>query len=151
MEETLIWSLGWVDPLEKDMAAQSTFLAWIIPMDRRARHAAAHGFAKSWTQLSIIYSMDVSLSKLWELVMNREACPCCSPWGHKESDTTEWLNWTERVKHTCMFSFLLHVLNFSIQMVSETGNVLGKNFPYLVMFLQRLNYDKTLWGMLTIY
>ena len=20
---------------------------------------------------------------------------CCSPWGHKESDTTEWLNWTE--------------------------------------------------------
>ena len=20
---------------------------------------------------------------------------CCSPWGHQESDTTEWLNWTE--------------------------------------------------------
>ena len=20
---------------------------------------------------------------------------CCSPWGHKESDTTDWLNWTE--------------------------------------------------------
>ena len=20
---------------------------------------------------------------------------CCSPWSHKESDTTEWLNWTE--------------------------------------------------------
>ena len=20
---------------------------------------------------------------------------CCSPWGHKEWDTTEWLNWTE--------------------------------------------------------
>ena len=20
---------------------------------------------------------------------------CCSPWGHNESDTTEWLNWTE--------------------------------------------------------
>ena len=19
---------------------------------------------------------------------------CCGPWGHKESDTTEWLNWT---------------------------------------------------------
>ena len=20
---------------------------------------------------------------------------CCSPWGHKESDTSEWLNWTD--------------------------------------------------------
>ena len=22
---------------------------------------------------------------------------CCSPWGHKESDTTGWLNWTELI------------------------------------------------------
>ena len=20
---------------------------------------------------------------------------CCSPWGHKESDMTEWLNWIQ--------------------------------------------------------
>ena len=24
----------------------------------------------------------------------QESLECCSPWGHKESDTTEWLNWT---------------------------------------------------------
>ena len=24
---------------------------------------------------------------------------CCSPWGCKESDMTEWLNWTESDKH----------------------------------------------------
>ena len=32
-------------------------------------------------------SMDMSLSKLQELVMDRLAC--CSPWGCKESDMTE--------------------------------------------------------------
>ena len=26
---------------------------------------------------------------------------CCSPWGHKESDTTEWLNWTELNQGPC--------------------------------------------------
>ena len=36
--------------------------------------------------------MDMSLSKLWELVMDRETWPYCSPWGRKESDMTEQLN-----------------------------------------------------------
>ena len=31
----------------------------------------------------LIDSMDMSLSKLWETVKDREAC---SPWGHTESD-----------------------------------------------------------------
>ena len=35
---------------------------------------------------SITCSMDMNLSKLWELVMDREAI---SPWGRKESDRTE--------------------------------------------------------------
>ena len=40
-------------------------------------------------------SMDMSLSKLWELVMDRETwrdgqgnLACCSLWGRKESDMT---------------------------------------------------------------
>ena len=37
-------------------------------------------------------SIDMSLSKLRELVMDREALACCSTWGRKESDMTELLN-----------------------------------------------------------
>ena len=41
----------------------------------------------------ITISMDISLSKLWELAVDREAWH--SPWVCKESDTAEQLNWTE--------------------------------------------------------
>ena len=36
---------------------------------------------------SIADSMDMNLSKLWEMVKDREVS-CCSPWGHKESNMT---------------------------------------------------------------
>ena len=50
MQETQVRSLGWEDPLEKEMATLSSILAWRIP--------------------------------------NPEE-PGYSPWGRKESDTTE--------------------------------------------------------------
>ena len=54
MQETRVRSLGWEDPLEKEMATHSSNLAWRI-----------HG---------------------WRSLVG------CSPRGHKESDTTEWLH-----------------------------------------------------------
>ena len=40
-------------------------------------------------------SMDKSLSQLWELVVLQGGLVCCSPWGWKEPDRIEWLNWTK--------------------------------------------------------
>ena len=39
--------------------------------------------------------MDMGLSKFPELAKDRGGLAFCSPWGHRESDMTEQLNWTE--------------------------------------------------------
>ena len=33
---------------------------------------------------------------------------CCGSWGCKESDTTEWLNWTECIRVFCLFLFFVY-------------------------------------------
>ena len=40
---------------------------------------------------SVTDSVDINLSKLWEIVEDR-GLVCCDSWGRKESDTTEQLN-----------------------------------------------------------
>ena len=57
-------------------------------------------------------SMDMSLSKLQVLVMDKGGLVCCNSWGCKEWDTTVWLNSTENCNHS--FGFLLTVLCLKI-------------------------------------
>ena len=59
--------------------------------------------------------MDMSLSKLRELVMDREAGRACDSWGRKESDMIEWLNWTEpnHIRLMCEFKEALHVIHLN--------------------------------------
>ena len=51
MQETQVRSLGWEDPLDKEMATHSSLLAWRIPWTEEPG-GLVHGVAKSWTQLS---------------------------------------------------------------------------------------------------
>ena len=39
---------------------------------------------------------------------------CCDSWGHKESDTTEWLNWTE-LKHLTYMKWIIFQENIKWQ------------------------------------
>ena len=54
---------------------------------------------KRWQRITwldgITNSMDMSLSKLPKVGDGQGGLVCCSPWGHKELDTTEQLNWNE--------------------------------------------------------
>ena len=47
MQETWVPSVGWEDPLEEEMAAHSSLLAWRIPRMEEPWGAIIHGVAKS--------------------------------------------------------------------------------------------------------
>ena len=63
--------------------------------------------------------MNMSLSKLREL----EGLMCCSPQGHKESDTTERLNWTELYTYIGHWSYTN--VSLPIQEVTDTGGLVA--------------------------
>ena len=48
MQETWVLSLGWEDPLKKEMATHSSILAWRIPWTEELDRLQSTG-SKSWT------------------------------------------------------------------------------------------------------
>ena len=52
MQETQVQSLGWEDPLEKEMAIHSSTIAWKIPWTEEPGRLQSIGVAKSRTRLS---------------------------------------------------------------------------------------------------
>ena len=80
-----------VDSLEK-----TSILGKVESRRRRVwlRSRWLHGFTES---------MDVSLSKLWEIVKEHGSLACCSPWCHKELDMTGQVN-----KNKCLAHLFIH-------------------------------------------
>ena len=55
MQETQVQSLGWEDPLEKEVATHSSILAWEIPWTEEPGGLQSMESQKSQTQLTTRY------------------------------------------------------------------------------------------------
>ena len=71
---------------------------------------------------------------------------CCSPWGHKESDMTEWLNWSELAKKKYSFqnsrsSIILQRIEGWIWMW-EIKTISEKTFQQLIQTALKLSKVK---------
>ena len=71
---------------------------WFIGKDPNAgkdqRQEEKRATRMRWLD-SIIESMYMSLEQVLEVGDGQGSLACCSPWGRKQSDKTEQLNWTE--------------------------------------------------------
>ena len=59
---------------------------------------------------------------------------CCSPWGRKESDTTEWLNWLAEIRRwgSKGWKFQLCRRVSSADLMYNPGTVVNTTMPVLV-------------------
>ena len=84
---------------------------------------------------------------------------CCSPWGHKESDTTEWLNWTELTGPDTMIlvfwilsfkpAFSLSSFTFIKRLLSPSSiyaiRIVSSAYLRLLIFLLAISSGASIW------
>ena len=99
MWEIWVWSLGWEDPLEKEMATHYSTLAWKIPWTEepgRLQSMGSQRVGHDWaTSLSLFIFMH--WRRKWQPTpvflpgesQGRGSLVGCRLWGRTDSDTTE--------------------------------------------------------------
>ena len=70
---------------------------------------------------SITHSMDMKSEQALRIVDAQGSLVCYSPWGGKEPDMTERLNWTELYEYYYYFFFYVC---FMLAEISHTGEYL---------------------------
>ena len=83
-------------------------------------------------------SMDMSLSMLWELVMDREAWHAVVHGGHKQLDSTKRLTWTDTVKGFSVVQF-----SSVAQSCPTLCDPVNRSTPGLPVYHQLLEFTQT--------
>ena len=142
MRETWVWSLGWEDPLEKEMATHSSTLAWKIPWTEE------HGGLQSTGSQRVghIWATSLSLSMLLGTVIERPHQKQVIEVGKKESPkgdntrikgkmkghrkgcffTMRFTNRAKNLEPKAAICWIYIVLNFVSTMAKENGMSCGE-------------------------
>ena len=76
MQEMWVQSLGWRDPLEKEMATCSSILAWEIPWTEESGGPQSMGSQRSQIGLSNCLVVQQNNIKIHTLVLKKEKYDC---------------------------------------------------------------------------
>ena len=147
MWETWVWSLGWEDPLEKGKAIHSSILAWRISWTVWSMGSQRVGHDSATLTLTLIAqlvknppAMQGPQFKSWvrKIPWRRDRLPtlvfwpgefhrlyvCRSPWGGKESDTTEQLSLSLLFLLVFFLNLIILIwLHFAVYFLTQCGNV----------------------------
>ena len=119
-----VWSLGWEDPLEKEVATHSGILAWEIPWTEEPGGLQSQ---KSWAQFSTANNFVVcAQQKSWAQLNHHSDNPCfrVSFWGN--SKHISWIR-------TCPRKQILRILELPWWLSGEESTCQCKRqFPSLI-------------------
>ena len=98
MQETQILSLGWKDPLEKEMAIHSSILAWEIlegysPWGHKESGTTEHACTTICIFNSVQFSRSVMSNSLWLRGLQHVRLPCPSPTSGAYSNSCPSSQW----------------------------------------------------------
>ena len=105
-----VWSLGQEDPLEEEMATHSSILAWRSSWTDEPgglQSMGSHRVGCNWATEHTHTTNRDSFTGWYVRIHGQRSLLGYSPWGCKESDTTEWLNtqaWEQGTVSTSDFS-----------------------------------------------
>jgi len=108
VQETWVWSLGWEDPLEKEMATHSSILAWKISWTEEPGGLQSMGSQRvrhNWATNTQVYPSRPKVSLCPSIILSSWSSFCPRP--HRRQSLICFLSLSIRHKYIYIMHFLI--------------------------------------------